>query len=580
MKPTKKLIALAITSLASITTFAAGSSIEADTIFYGGPVVTVDVKNPQVTALAVKDGKILAVGNQASIILDHAGKETKLVDLKGSTLMPGFVEPHVHISSTAVTENVALNLSNFALPYDTIETLLDKIRAHKNTLPEGAWILGFGVDPSRTDPFMAELTADQLDKVSTTNPIFIVNQSLHIAYVNHKALEMAGINENTPNPGGGGMYVRDAQGKLTGVLVEPASYTAFARKMTPPDQKVIVEAYMKTVNSMAAAGITTAAEMGMGSLIPMDAEYAMIKNLSHQPDFPLRVRAYMWGAALKEGTSKLKPNEGDDRFRVIGVKYIGDGSTQGLTAALNKPYAYPAGTSNLGELDWEDEKLYEAAKPFFDQGWQISIHANGDRAIEQAINVHEKLLKNEADPAKRRLRIEHFTVASDDAVDRVQKLGLAPSMTIGHVGFWGEAFHNHILGNERASHIDPTGSLARRKVRFSLHSDSPVSPFAPLQYISTGASRLWQKPPRKVLGEQQRLAVDQAIKAVTLDAAYATFVDDKVGSLEPGKMADLVILNQNPRTTNLDAIPKIKVQETWIDGKRVYSASGKPSSSE
>ena len=569
MKYRTSLVAAAIASLASLNAMSASAN-PADTVFYGGTVVTVNEKQPQVTGLAIKNGNIIAVGDQASILQDYVGSNTQLVDLKGRTLMPGFVEPHLHISATALTEFVALNLSSFKLPYDSIDTILDKLRAEKSKLPEGAWIIGFGVDPSRTLPFMAELNADLLDKVSTTNPIFVINQSGHIAYVNHKAMELAGVTEDTPDPGNGGVYVRDAQGKHTGVLVEFAAYAAFGKKMTPPSQEVVVDAYMKTVKSMAATGITTSSEMGMGAFLPYEREYAMVSELSHQPDFPIRVRAYLWGTSLPEGFNAIKPNQGDDRFRVIGVKYIGDGSTQGLTAALNKPYNYPKGTTNRGALDWEDEKLYSTAKPYFDQGWQISIHANGDRAIDQALGIHERLLANEQEPAKRRLRIEHFTVNNESQVVKAQKLGVAPSMTIGHVGFWGEIFHDHVLGHERADRIDPSGSLTKRGVRFSFHSDSPVSPYYPLQYISTGASRLWQNPPRKALGPQQRIAVDRAIKAVTLDAAYAMFMDDKAGSLEPGKWGDLVILDQNPRTTAPANISQIKVQETWVNGKRVY----------
>lgn len=569
MNRTKTLVALAITSLVSFNAFGA-SETAADMIFYGGSVVTVNDKQPQVTALAVKDGSILAVGDQAGILQDYVGGNTQLVDLKGRTLMPGFVEPHLHISLTAMTENVALNLSNFTLPYDSIDTILDKLRAYKKKVPEDAWIIGFGVDPSRTTPFMSELNADLLDKVSTTNPIFIVNQSGHIAYVNHKALELAGIKEDTPNPGNGGVYVRDAQGKHTGVLVEPPSYSAFAKKMTPPSQKTVVDAYMKTVKSMSATGITTSSEMGLGAIMPPDTEHAMVEALSSQPDFPIRVRAYYWGTALNDSVKMSKPNEGNDMFRMIGVKYIADGSTQGLTAALNKPYDYPKGTTNRGALDWEDEKLLGAAKPYFDKGWQISVHANGDRAIDQALGLYGRLLENESDPAKRRLRIEHFTVNTEKEIALAQKLGVAPSMTIGHVGFWGEVFHDHLLGHDRADRIDASGSMTKRGLRFSFHSDSPVSPYYPLQYISTGASRLWQPPPRKVLGQQQRVAVDRAIKAVTLDAAYALFMDDKVGSLEAGKWADFIILDQNPRTTEPANISKIKVQETWLNGKRVY----------
>ncbi len=575
MSPVKTHVALAMMIFVSTNVMAA-KVIPADAVFFGGDIVTVNEKQPQVTGLAIKNGSIIAVGSQAEILQDYVGNDTHLVDLKGRTLMPGFVEPHLHISLTALTENVALNLSNFTLPYDSIDTILNKLRAEKNKLPDDAWIVGFGVDPSRTMPFMAELNADLLDQVSTTNPIFVVNQSGHIAYVNHKAMELAGIKEDTPNPGNGGVYVRDAQGKHTGVLIEPPSFMAFAKQMTPASQQTITDAYMKTVRNMSATGITTSSEMGLGAIMPVETEYAMVKALTYQADFPLRVRGYYWGISLKDGVEMIEPNGGDDKFRMIGVKYIADGSTQGLTAALSTPYNYPNGTTNRGALDWENEQLYSTAKPYFDKGWQISIHANGDRAIDQSLGVYGRLLSKEQLPAKRRLRIEHFTVATDQEIALVQKLGVTPSMTIGHVGFWGEIFHDHMLGHERADRIDPSGSLTKRGVRFSFNSDSPVSPYGPLQYIATGASRLWQTPPRKVLGKQQRIAVDRAIKAVTLDAAYAMFMDDKVGSLEPGKWADLVILDQNPRTTSPEKISQIRVRETWLNGQPVFVASEQP----
>lgn len=565
--------AAAIVLLLSLTACATQTPAHvADTIFYGGPIVTVNEKQPEVSALAVRDGNILAVGDKAEIVKAHSADSTRMVDLKGRTLMPGFVEPHVHISLTAITENLTLNLSNFSLPYDTVDSILGKLRAHKETLPEGSWILAFGVDPARTEPFMAELNADILDKVSTTNPIFVVNQSGHIAYVNHKALELAGITDTTPDPGNGGVYVRDANGKHTGKLIEPPAYKAFAAVMTPPSEEAIANAYLKTVRNMSATGITTSSEMGMGAVLPLAQEHAMLEEFTHQESFPLRIRSYLWGVNLPQGFSSYKPGDGDDMFRMIGVKYIADGSTQGLTAALNQPYTYPPGTKSRGSLDWEDDKLLSVSKPLFDQGWQLAVHANGDRAVDQALNLYDRLLQGETNPEARRPRIEHFTVTTESQVERAKKLGVAPSMTIGHVGFWGEVFHNHILGHERAERIDPAGSLAKRGVRFSFHSDSPVSPYGPLRYISTGASRLWQKPPPRTLGPKQRVAVDQAIKAVTLDAAYAMFLENNVGSLETGKWADLVILDQNPRTTNVDKISDIKVVETWLNGKQAFVA--------
>ncbi|OZB49050.1 MAG: hypothetical protein B7X60_02345, partial [Polynucleobacter sp. 39-45-136] len=183
-----------------------------------------------------------------------ASNSTKVVDLKGQTLMPGFVEPHVHIVVTSVFEGLGLNLSNFTLPYDTKETLIQKMKAGLKNVPAGGWLFGFGVDPSRTTPFMSELTADDLDKVSTTVPIFIVNQSGHIGYVNHKALELAGVTNKTPNPAGGGIYVKDAKGNLTGKLVEPPTYLPFMAKMPNPTEEQLFGAIQGTMRKMASTG--------------------------------------------------------------------------------------------------------------------------------------------------------------------------------------------------------------------------------------------------------------------------------------------------------------------------------------
>ena len=219
----KRFFQAALISLSLITAYqttSAATSQVADTIFYGGPIVTVNNKNEEVQALAVQGGKIVAVGKKDTVIKEWKATTTKVVDLKGQTLMPGFVEPHIHILMTAITEEMWLNLSNFSDQYDTLETLSQKLKASLKTLPKGQWLAAFGVDPSRTSPFMAELTADILDKVSTEIPILVMNQSGHIAYANHKAFELAGINDKTPNPGEGGIYMKDAQVPVQGLVVE------------------------------------------------------------------------------------------------------------------------------------------------------------------------------------------------------------------------------------------------------------------------------------------------------------------------------------------------------------------------
>ncbi len=565
MKLAPKLLSTLLMAHCALV-FAKGN---ADTIFYGGPIVTVNAKNEEVQALAVQNGKIVAVGTKEAVTKDWQASSTKVVDLQGQTLMPGFVEPHVHIILTSVSEGLGLNLSNFTLPYDTKETLIQKMKAALKNVPPGGWLFGFGVDPSRTTPFMAELTADDLDKVSKDVPIFIVNQSGHIGYVNHKALEIAGVTDKTPNPKGGGIYVKDAKGKLTGKLVEPPSYLPFMAKMPAPTEAQLFGAIQGTMNKIASTGVTTASEMSVGGNFGVDKEVAIYKAIFAKNASPIRVRGYLFSEAMPTGKTTVKPNEGDDQLRFIGVKYISDGSTQGLTAALNEPYTYPKNSKWSGALNFKDAEIYASMKSFFDQGWQISTHANGDKAIDQTLASYTKLLAGNTKPQDRRLRIEHFTVNNKSQVEKAVKLGVIPSFTIGHVDYWGAAFNDHIIGPDRAKRIDPAGDFKRAGGRFTLHSDTPVSNVGPLNYVSEEVTRLWQLPPQKVLGPDQAVSVDDALRAITIDAAYQIFADDKVGSLEVGKQADLVILEKNPRTTPPADIRNIKVKGTWIDGKPV-----------
>ena len=553
--------------LGAMQSVIAAPTTGADTIFFGGPILTVNAKNEEVQALAIQGGKIVATGTKADVLKNWQAANTNMIDLKGQTAMPGLIDPHVHMMLTAMGEFLWLNLSNFTTNYDTAQTLTAKLKAQLKTLPNGQWLMGFGVDPSRTKPFMTELTADVLDKVSTEVPIFILNQSGHIAYVNHKAMEIAGVTDSTPNPGNGGIYQKNAQGKLTGVLIEGEAYAAFLTKMPQPSEADLVQALQKTAKMIASKGVTATTEITLGAMSGVDNEAKLFKAVTASKDWPLRLRAYLYGPSVPKGFNSIKPNDGDDRLRFVGVKFVSDGSTQGLTAALEKPYMYPKDTQFRGDLNYKNDELFNLMKPLFDQGWQISVHANGDRAVQQTLDNYTKLLAGNSNPASRRLRIEHYTINNAEQVKQTVKLGIVPGFTIGHVDFWGEAFHNHIVG-DRADRIAPSASFKKEGGRFAYHSDSPISPVDPLHYISIGVDRLWQKPPRKVLGPDERISVDDAIRAVTINAAYQIMSDDKIGSLEVGKQADLVILAKNPRTTSAEGIAKIKVQQTWIDGKK------------
>jgi len=563
MKLAPKLLSVLLLSQCAL----AFAKDNADTIFYGGDIVTMNQAQPKAEAVAIQDGKIIGVGSFTNL-KKLQGEGTKLINLNGQTLMPGMVEPHVHIMGTAFSEEIFLNLSNFTMPHDTLDSLVAKLTAYSKNIKDGVWINAFGVDPSRTEPFMSELTADILDKVSTTKPIFILNQSMHIAYVNHKALEVAGLTDSSPDPKGGRL-LKDSKGHLTGVVYESPAFYLFLDKMPLPTQEVIEQAIVKVGQRLVSKGVTTSAEITVGGYLGVDKEYALFNAMTRNGKLPVRVRGYMYSSAFPSTNNSYKPGQGDDNFKLIGVKIVADGSNQGLTGAMTKPYDFPAGTKNTGTLNFTEQELYDLAKPRFDEGWQISVHSNGDKSIEQTLNVFERLVTKPSD-VKTRLRIEHFTVPTEAQISRAAKLGVVPGFTIGHTDYWGEAFHDHLLGAERANRIDPSASLIKKGMHFAYHSDSPVSPIHPLKYASEGAARLWQVSPQKVLNANQKVSINNALKAVTIDAAYQLKMDDKVGSIEKGKYADFAIVDKNPMKTDAYKIRDIEVNETWINGRQVF----------
>lgn len=539
----------------------AGAPTLADAIFHGGPILTVEPPL-QVEALAIADGRILRVGALESV-RELQGPSTEMVDLQGRTLMPGFVEPHLHLNVTA-NQNTSVWVGSYEVAKQPKVEVLAKLFAAVQQLQPGEWLYATGFDPSRCDPLFATLTLADLNALAPDNPVFVLNDSGHIGYVNQAAFDAAGITDDTPNPTGG-EYVRDADGHLTGQVNEPPSYGAFFAKMPPPTLPDLTAAFAQAQTEFSNAGITTVGDMNTGLSYGLATEISILRSLASTA--PVRVRAYPAFLALRPGQPlPVQPQEGDDKLRFLGIKFTTDGSTQGFTAALHEPYL---GTADLGNLDFPSTpQLIDLARPFFQQGWQLSCHANGDRAIDQVLELYASLLAGGRPGADRRLRIEHFTVTSEAQVQAVRDLGLTPSMTIGHTYYWGQVFDQGILGPVQASRLDPAASLKARGVPFSFHSDCPVSPAYPLRYLENSVTRVPQSNPPDVLGPDQRITIDVALRAVTLDAAWQVFMDDQVGSLAPGKYADLLVLGQNPRAIDPSGLAEIPIHDVYLAGVR------------
>jgi predicted amidohydrolase YtcJ len=507
-------------------------------------------------AIAIRDGRVLAVGRWDQIAA-HRGTSTAIVELDGRAVLPGFVEPHVHLIFTAITENLCVDTSPIAAP--TKQAALAALHEACERAPRGEWVLGFGFDPSRLFPDHPGLTADELETASGGRPVFVLNQSGHIGYVNHAALAAASVDADTPDPPAGS-YVRDASGRPTGELHEPPAFAGFAPHFPKPSAAELAELCRQTMRGWAARGCTSIFDCGIGSVAGA-GDVALMRALAAEPDAPLRLR----GALVPEVADEVgaQPGPDDAGLALCAIKFWADGSTQGFTGAVTEPFL---GGRGRGDLNHSTDELRERMAAFHHDGWQLVVHANGDRAIDQVLDVYGSILKGET-AAERGHRIDHFTVAREDQVARAAELGVGVSHTIGHVHYWGKAFREYVLGPERAERILPLAEDFRLGAGASLHSDSPVTPVFPLLYLRSAVTRLVGEH-GPALGEPQRIPLDQALEAVTWRAAEHARLAGSVGRLTEGMSADLVVLDRDPHDVEPSELHKLGVNETWLGGRR------------
>jgi len=540
-------------------------SIYADIIFSRGDILTVEDNNPIAEALAVRDGKIVAVGHRDEVF-QHKGAQTELIELKSRTLMPGLIEPHSHPIVSAVLYDW-IDVSGFNNP--DAEAIMEKLRYAAATKKPGEWIRAFGYDPILTRGLRA-LNADLLSGISSTNPIFIMTQTMHTCYVNHKAFEIAGITKDTPQPGHGGVMVKDEKGDLTGMLIEAAATVPFFLAMPQNSDEDNLKLVEKQLERYARAGYTTVGAAGLFPSFPNAP--GILEQLVDHKESPIRMVVMNTGENMERGLS-VKLGSGNDQYRNIGVKFWYDGSPYTGTMLLDKPYlnselmqsclGLPKDTCGHNILS--KEELKELVQKYHDAGWQIVIHSQGDRAISETIDVYEKVL-TESPRDDHRHRIEHCALFPKDQLDRAARLGLTPSWHINHIYYYGEALRDEIIGRERASIFMPIGTAVRFGHRNSLHNDSPMYPAEPFKLLRTAVTRKTRND--ELIGSDEAITIDEGIKSLTINPAWQMFMEDKVGSLEVGKIADLVVLSENPLKTDPDRLDQIQVIETYRGGRR------------
>ncbi len=537
------------------------------TVFIGGTILTVDAAFSEAEAIAIRGERILAVGSEADVRA-AAGGAAEIVDLLGKTLLPGFIDCHTHVVAGSIVDSIMEYVG--MARYTTAQEVLGHIAARAAEAPAGEWLVFRNFDPAVQEG-PAALNFAELDPISTEHPIFIMNASGHIAYANSKAFEVSDIPADVANPPGG-EFVRDAEGRLTGTIKNNVAFLQIASNYPAMATSDPVEGLLTLLDKWSALGLTTVSELSLGALSQTPADTQVMAAAAQSGRMSARIRAYPFYTLGTEAwdAAGIRPGSGTELARVAGYKLVADGSNQGYTGLQREPYLGTEDDRGLAYMS--PEELTSVALERAEKGWPLAIHGNGDAAIDSILDTCEALREAGIDLANVRPRIEHCSILHDEQIARMKDLGVSASFLIGHVYYWGVAMRDEVFGAEKAQLLDRCRSVHEAGIGFTLHSDFMVTDPNPLHMIEMAVTRRTWKEPDYVLAPEERIPVEAAIRAVTSEAAWQLFSDHEVGSLEPGKFADLVILAQDPRDVAPDGIKDIAVLETWMNGQQVFSA--------
>jgi predicted amidohydrolase YtcJ len=530
----------------------------ADRIFVGGTIRP--VSTPLAEAVAVRDGMVVAVGDERDVLALRT-QRTDIVELGTSTLLPGLIEPHSHPDLSGQLYSW-VDVSGFT--HQSVTGVEAAIRDAGATTADGEWIFCFGLDAMLT-PDIGVWSRDRLDALSPDNPTVVLIQSMHTLFANSAALSLAGITDDTPDPPGGGSYEHDQSGRLTGRVEEMTALLPFV-VFGLPTREEAMQQIAQEYQRYRSVGITT---VGMaGAFLPAD-QFDIYPELAADPDTPVRLAAYLRHTEV--GTSPWGPGQGSDRFRVQGVKLWYDGSPYTGTMLLDDPYletnlccctlGITAGST--GRANFEPGEFVEFLSDLAADGWQVLTHAQGDRACRETVDLYAQALHNAG--SDHRWRLEHCALIESDELDRIGALGVSPSFHIDHVRYYGPELRDSIIGPQRADRLMPIADALERELKVSLHADSPMYPAGPLRLMATAVTRKARTGDR--IGAAQAITPEQALRAVTLDAAWQLGLDHEIGSLEVGKRADFTILGGDPLAIEPDEMEDLRIESTWLDGE-------------
>ena len=563
-----RLFRAVLASIAMVLTVAGiGAAAPAERIIRGGPIVTVNPAQPLADAVAITGGRIVAVGSESDI-MQHKGEATEILDLRGRPLVPGFVDGHSHFFSLVDVQTQALCASP---PAGACKTVGDVIAALKDVqerrkLGPGRFVIGYGYDPE----VLAEKrppTKQELDAAFPDNPVMIVHVSGHGAMLNSKALATYGVTAATPTPPGGVIGREPGSNEPNGLLFETAFLPIFS-KVPGPDGDEAIDLLKAGQELYLGQGITTAQEGAT-----MKHQVDLLRALADRGGLKLDLVLLPFIAdidAVFDGKPPRNEPEYRNRLRIGGVKIVMDGSPQGRTAAFTTPYLTegPAGQKAWrGELSFPQPVLNEWVKQVYDGGATLFVHCNGDAAIDALLEAHR--FASGGEPGKPRGTVGvHSQFIRRDQLEKYKAWSITPSFFTLHCFYFGDT-HVANRGRAQADFISPMRSARAIGLRPANHTDFNVSPLNQLFTIHTAVNRLSRSG--QTIGADERISPLEALEAITIDGARLYGEASNKGSIEVGKLADLVVLSANPLTAPPATIETIRVEETIKDGKTVWA---------
>ena len=540
-------------------------------VYRNGTILTMDSGGSQAQALAVRGETILAVGSDAEIMA-LADPHTVVTDLRGRTMLPGFIDGHSHFVSAGLMAATQLDLSSPPVGgVKNIAEIKGLIRAKAAETPKGEWILGFGYDDTGLEDKRHPLASD-IDEVAPEHPVLLRHVSGHLSACNGLALAKANYTKDTPDPVGG-VIRRDEHGNPNGVLEEPPAREPVFRHIPAPTEADWMEGIKAACAAYTAKGVTTAQDgftaTGDWGALKRAHELGLLRN---------RVQ-------ILPGVSRMDINTfnthvsgtqltADGKISLGAAKLLADGSLQCYTGYLSNPYHkviydLPDGPMWRGYIQENPEGFIDRIVALHQQGWQIAIHGNGDEAIQLILDAYEEAQKRYPRADARHIII-HCQTVREDQLDRIKRLGVVPSFFVVHTYFWGDRHYEMFLGQDRAKRISPLRSALKRGILFSNHNDTFVTPIDPLLSVWSAVNRITSSG--QVLGEEYTISVMDALRSVTSWAAYQACEETSKGSLEPGKLADMVVLGDNPLAVDKKAIRDIPVLATIVGNELVYGS--------